>query len=145
MSRIKRSAFTAATFGATAPLIASCAYAVLAMIVSMIGGGMGAEILLGVFWLLPFAYVLAGLPAALSGAALGALLDPRSGWPFILAAAGAGALVAFGIGFFDAERPEVTEGVLNMALIGAVSGFGSGVTSSRLSRRRKKPDASNAS
>jgi len=138
MNRLNRAVSTAITFGLTAPIFATLGFFALAFFFSPGEEFAVTGTLLGAVWLLPFAYILVLAPAALSGAFLGVFPGPASGWRFILAAGGAGALVASGIGFFDADEPGFSEGVANLAAIGAVSGLLSGTTSSFLHRRRAK-------
>lgn len=135
MGRAKRALLTALTFGGVGPLAGTLAFAVagVAAGADMGEGGIAA---LAILWMLPFGYVLGFLPAALTGALVGAAAPQRPAWLYVLIAGAVGAAVAGGYAFFDSSERTVSEGVINLALIGAVGGLASGLVSAVLSHRR---------
>jgi hypothetical protein len=135
MQVLKRSFLTALTFGVVGPLFGVLAVAVFAYeVLGSAGDSPGRW--LGALYMIPFGYIFGFVPAALAGAAAGALLTPTRWIAFLPAAAVIGGLSAGLMGFLDAEPMTVDEGVVNLAIIGAVSGLLSGGVSIILSRRR---------
>lgn len=137
MSRLRNAksiALTTLTFALTAPLVATVAYSAWghALADRPTEGGAGA--LLGTLWLIPFGYILGGLPAAATGLVTG-LIAPQRPAIFVLAAALAGAAVAALWSALTATPPGVTEGVVNLAVIGAIAGAAAGFVSRLLARR----------
>lgn len=135
MNRLKAPLLTALTFGAIGPFVGTLAYAVWGFRLGETEPEIGLAIL-GAVWLLPFGYMIGLLPAAVTGLLVGGL-GGRLGTPLFI---GLGMLVgaavmAVAAGLL-ASPPEFSEGVVNIALIGAVAGGLSGAASRALVRAR---------
>jgi hypothetical protein len=140
--RLRRMALTALTFVTTGPLAGLLAYLGIAIIAG--GATDPAGALAGALWLLPFAYLLGGGPALLTGALAAAALAP--GWrpAYLLGAAALGGIVAGTVALLDAEPVRLDDGVANFALIGAIGGLGAAMASAALEGRtgaRRRPDS----
>lgn len=133
MKRLKAALLTALIFAATGPFVGGLAYAFWGFSLAEEPPSIGIAIM-SALWMIPFAYVIGLAPAAGTGLIAG-LLAPRSGPP-VLAAIGAivGALVMAAISALTAAPLQVTEGVANLAVLGAVAGGLSGLVSGILLR-----------
>lgn len=120
MRTLKSALLTALTFAATGPLFGTLAYAAMAF---MQGGTDGGSAALATLWMLPFGYMLGLAPAAAAGAAVGAVGGRLPGPAYLAAGAVLGFLIAGSWGYFDAEPRAVSEGVINLALIGGFAGL----------------------
>ncbi|KPF84997.1 hypothetical protein IP78_00330 [Brevundimonas sp. AAP58] len=121
----------AVAFGAVGPAIGVILYGLWGWALSQ---GDGPASLLGILWLLPFGYILAGVPAVITGFIIGLLVEPDRSWPYVVVSGLVGGLAAGGVAFLDATAPSVSEGVVNLTLIGALAGVG--VAGARLLFRR---------
>jgi hypothetical protein len=121
----------AVAFGAVGPAIGVVIYGLWGWALSQDDGPAS---LLGILWLLPFGYILAGIPAVITGFVIGLLVEPDRPWPYVGVSGLVGGLVAGGVAFLDATAPSVSEGVVNLTLIGALAGVG--VAGARLLFRR---------
>lgn len=131
MGRLKSGLKNSVAFGAVGPAIGVVIYGLWGWALSE---GDGPASLLGILWLLPFGYILAGLPAVITGFVIGLMVEPDRLWPYVVVSGLVSGLAAGGVAFFDAAAPSVSEGVVNLTLIGALAGFG--VAGARLLFRR---------
>ncbi|NBB14968.1 hypothetical protein GVN21_06330 [Caulobacter sp. SLTY] len=82
-----------------------------------------ADALLGFAWLLPFAYLIGGVPAALIGALVGLVAGRAPAPVYVLAGSALTATVGGLVGRFGGEGVPSDEGVINLILIGAAAGL----------------------
>lgn len=125
MTRGRTAAATALIFGIVGPAAATLAFGLWGLVQAEGPADAGASVL-GLLWLLPFGYMFGAVPAAVTGAAVGALAHRRPPVLFAVLGAVIGGLLMAAIGIFDAETPALTEGVFVLALIGALAGGLSG-------------------
>lgn len=145
MKSLKSALMTALIFAATGPLAGALAYAIW-------GFSLGdepptvVEAILGAIWMIPFGYVIGLVPAALTGLVVGILPRRYSAAVYVGFSAVVGALVMAAFSALTASPVRVTEGVLNLAVLGAGAGALSGIVSRSLIRSgRARPDESRSS
>lgn len=80
--------------------------------------------LLGILWLLAVGYILAALPAAITGFLIGLWVQPDRPWRYVGISGLVGGLAAGSVAFLDTTAPSVSERVVNLAVIGALASFG---------------------
>lgn len=131
MKRLTSGMKNAVAFGAVGPAIGVVVYGLWGWALSQDDSPAS---LLGILWLLPFGYILAGLPAIITGFVIGLLVEPDRPWAYVGVSGLVGGLAAGAVAFLDATAPSVSEGVVNLTLIGALAG--SGVAGARLLVRR---------
>ena len=117
---LRSSLVTALAFAIVGPLVGTLGFAVLGWREGASDPGAAA---LGILWLLPFGYILGGLPAALTGAVVGLVGARAPGVLFVLSGMAITAAAAAAMGQFAGEGPVLGDGVLNLALIGAAAGL----------------------
>ena len=131
------SAFVAALwFGLAGPAIGTLIYAAWGAMASDTSTTHGASFL-GALWMLPFGYLLGLVPAAMAGLVTGFLGRDLRTAPFIALAAAVGAIAMGLVGLFDATEVEITEGVINLAIMGGLAGGSSGALCRAFSPRRR--------
>lgn len=129
---------TALTFCLAGPAIGTLIYAAWGFVESEASTGIGTAILAGL-WMLPFGYVIGLIPAGASGLIVGSLGRGLRPAPFTGLAAAVGATVMGLVGVFDASTPEVTEGVINLAIMGGLAGGLTGALSRALVSPNRAP------
>ncbi len=134
--RLRSALLTALAFGLVGPAIGTLLYASWAFVQSESSTPIGTSILAGV-WLLPFCYLLGLVPAAASGLVTGFLGRDLRPAPFIALATAVGAAGMGSLGFFDGPEHKLTEGVVNLAILGGLAGGLSGAFCRALASRSR--------
>lgn len=145
MTNLKPALLTALIFGVTGPFAGALAYAVWGF--SLLDEPPTVvDAILGTIWMIPFGYVIGLVPAASTGLIVGILARRHSAGVYIGLSAVVGALVMATSSALTASPAGVTEGVLNLAALGAVAGAVSGIVSRSLIRSgQTRPDESRRS
>lgn len=130
--RVRRIGLTALTCGLAGPPAGLAAYLALGLDAGAAFDPAG--LLLGGLWLLPFAYLLGGGPALLTGALAGAVMAPGRGIPYLLLVTALGGAVAGAVALLTADPLRLDRGVWNFAVIGAVGGLAGALVSAFLYR-----------
>lgn len=145
MKNLKPALLTALIFAATGPLAGALAYAVWGF--SLLDDTPTiVDAIFGAIWMIPFGYVIGLVPAALTGLIVGILARRYSAAVYVGLSAVVGALVMAAFSALTASPAGVTDGVLNLAALGAGAGALSGIVSRALVRSgRARPDESRSS
>lgn len=126
-------------FGLAGPAIGTLAYAAWGSVVSDTSTTIGVSLLSGL-WLLPFGYLLGLVPAAVSGLVAGFLGRDLRTAPFVALATVVGATAMGLVGIFDGAEVEVTDGVINLAILGGLAGgLTAALTRAVAARKRARP------
>ena len=132
MNPLKPALLTALTFAGVGPLVGTIGYAAWSF--SLPGSPpspVGA--ILGTLWMLPFGYMMGLIPAAVTGLIVGLVAHRYRAAVFVGLSVLVGALVMLGVSALGSSLSN-TEGALNLAALGAVSGGVSGLVSRMLAR-----------
>lgn len=100
---------------------------------------------LGILWLLPLGYLLAGLPAAATGFVIGLLVEPRRPIAYLAASGLIGAILAGALALVDTSSPSSMDGVTNFAAIGGLAALATAGVRVLLHLRRGSGDGKTAS
>lgn len=120
-ARLHGALLTAMWFGLAGPAIGTLIYAAWGSMESDTSTTIGISFL-SALWLLPFGYLLGLVPAAVAGLVAGFLGRDLRTAAFVALAAAVGATVMGLVGIFDGSEVEVTEGVINLAIMGGLAG-----------------------
>lgn len=121
MKRVKSGVKNAIAFLIVGPPIGVLTYSLWGW---ALAGGDGAMTLPGVIWLLPFGYLLGGLPAAVTGFLAGLLVEPARPIRYLAVSTLVGAATAGCVALIDVSEPSSMEGVINLTGIGALASLG---------------------
>lgn len=121
MNRLKSALKNAVAFFVVGPVIGVLIYTVWGRTLT---SGQDWAAWLGILWLLPFGYLLGGLPAAITGFLIGLVAQPTRPVLYLATSGVAGALAAASIALLDSSEPSSIDGVANLALIGAFASVG---------------------
>lgn len=135
-TRMRSALLTALWFGLAGPAIGTLIYAAWGSMATDTSTTIGVSFLSGL-WLLPFGYMLGMVPAAVSGLVAGFLGRDLRAAPFVALAAAAGAAAMGLFGLFDASEVELTEGVINLAIMGGLAGGFSGALMRMVAARKR--------
>lgn len=131
-SRIHSGLMTALWFGLAGPAIGTLVFAAWGSLESDATNGVS---FLAGLWMLPFGYLLGLVPAALAGLVTGFLGRDLGTASFVALGTAVGAAAMGLFGLFDGSEAEVTEGVVNLAILGGLAGGLSGALSRAFSSR----------
>jgi hypothetical protein len=121
MNRLKSALKNAVAFFVVGPVIGVLIYTVWGWTLT---SGQDWSAWLGILWLLPFGYLLGGLPAAITGFLAGLVVQPGRPYLYLATSGVVGALVAASIAWLDSTAPSSMDGVANLTLIGALASVG---------------------
>lgn len=121
MNRLKSALKNALAFVVVGPPIGVLAYSVWGWTLT---GVPDASAWLGILWLMPFGYMLGGLPAAMTGFVIGLVVQPTRPVVYLGTSAFVGALAAGSIALLDSSEPSSMDGVANLTVIGALASLG---------------------
>jgi hypothetical protein len=138
-SRIHSGLIAALWFGLAGPAIGTLIFAAWGSLASDSSTTTGVSILAGL-WMLPFAYLLGLVPAALAGLVTGFFGRDLGTASFVALGVAVGATAMGLVGIFDGAEAEVTEGVINLAIMGGLAGGSSGALSRVFSPRERAGD-----
>lgn len=127
---------TALTFSLAGPAIGTLIYAGWGFLESGNSAAVGSQVLAGL-WMLPFGYMLGLLPGAATGFFVGLSGRGLAAAPFVMLAAMMGAAVMGLVGVFGGPSPELTQSVVNMAILGGLAGGLAGALSRALVSRKR--------
>lgn len=121
MERLKSGMKNALFYLVVGPAIGVLIYGTGAAALS---GDLDGSAVLGVLWLLPFGYILGGLPAAVTGFLIGLVTRPKRPLFYLATSGVLGTVAAALVALVDSTEPSSMDGVVNLALLGALASVG---------------------